>query len=49
MKLLLTVVAGLLLALGPLTANDDDRSGVCVGSMEIVACVPPDQGSLAQR
>ena len=43
MKAILMVLAGLLVAVGVVTpANDDDRSGICVGSMQIVACVPPD-------
>ena len=38
----LALVAGLFLAARPPTPNEDDHSGICVGSMEIVACVPPD-------
>ena len=35
------VAAGLALAARPTTPGDD-HSGICVGSMQIVACVPPD-------
>jgi hypothetical protein len=35
------LVAGLALAARPATPGDD-HSGICVGSMQIVACVPPD-------
>ena len=38
------LVAGLALAGArpPSPRQDDDHSGICVGSMQIVACVPPD-------
>jgi hypothetical protein len=39
--LALVVAAGLLGAARPATPTED-HSGVCVGSMQIVACVPPD-------
>jgi hypothetical protein len=35
------LVAGLALAARPARPGDD-HSGICVGSMQIVACVPPD-------
>jgi len=37
----LALMAGLALAVRPATPADD-HSGICVGSMQIVACVPPD-------
>jgi hypothetical protein len=37
----LALVAGLGLAARP-PAPADEHSGICVGSMQIVACVPPD-------
>jgi len=37
----LALMAGLALAARPATPAED-HSGVCVGSMQIVACVPPD-------
>jgi hypothetical protein len=37
----LAMVAGLVLAAHP-SLPSDEHSGVCVGSMQIVACVPPD-------
>jgi hypothetical protein len=37
----LALVAGLALAARP-PVPAQDHSGVCVGSMQIVACVPPD-------
>ena len=37
----LALMAGLTLAARPATPSED-HSGVCVGSMQIVACVPPD-------
>jgi hypothetical protein len=37
----LALVAGLMVANRPAPAGDE-HSGVCVGSMQIVACVPPD-------
>jgi len=43
MRAIVCALAGLLLAVGILVPKgDDDRSGICVGSMQIVACVPPD-------
>ena len=36
----LALMAGLTLAARPATPSED-HSGVCVGSMQIVACVPP--------
>jgi hypothetical protein len=41
MRLIWPVIAGLLLVAFPLAA-DDDPSGICVGGMQIVACVPPE-------
>ena len=38
----LALVAGLVLAARPPVTAEDQHSGVCVGSMQIVACVPPD-------
>jgi hypothetical protein len=35
------LVAGLALAAHPARPGED-HSGICVGSMQIVACVPPD-------
>jgi len=37
----LALVAGLVLVARPSTPGED-HSGICVGSMQIVACVPPD-------
>ncbi len=37
----LALVAGLVVAARP-PVPAQDHSGVCVGSMQIVACVPPD-------
>ncbi|HEV7865730.1 MAG TPA: hypothetical protein VGR20_23750 [Acidimicrobiia bacterium] len=37
----LALVTGSVLAARPPTPSDD-HSGICVGSMQIVACVPPD-------
>ncbi|HVW34708.1 MAG TPA: hypothetical protein VHL53_19400 [Acidimicrobiia bacterium] len=37
-----TLVAGLALAARPPVPRSGDHSGVCVGSMQIVECVPPD-------
>lgn len=34
-------LAGLALLASPM-AMDDDQSGICVGGMEMVACVPPE-------
>ena len=43
MRAIVCALAGLLLAVGILVPKgDDDHSGICVGSMQIVACVPPD-------
>jgi hypothetical protein len=39
--LALIVAAGLLGVVRPATPSQD-HSGICVGSMQIVACVPPD-------
>jgi hypothetical protein len=43
LKLILAVIvaAGLLGVARPATPRQD-HSGICVGSMQIVACVPPD-------
>jgi ligand-binding sensor protein len=41
MRLIWAVMAGLLLVAAPIVA-DDDPSGVCLGGMEIVVCVPPE-------
>ena len=38
----LALVAGLVLAARPPVPAGDQHSGVCVGSMQVVACVPPD-------
>jgi hypothetical protein len=32
---------GLILVAGPLTPSEDN-SGICVGGLELVACVPPE-------
>ena len=37
----LALMAGLALAARP-PVPAEDHSGVCVGSMQVVACVPPD-------
>ena len=37
----LALMAGLVLAAHPPVLNDE-HSGICVGSMQVVACVPPD-------
>jgi len=37
----LALMAGLALVGHPATPGED-HSGICVGSMQIVACVPPD-------
>ena len=42
MKVIWTLLAGLVIVLAPVTAGDDDHSGICVGGMQIVACVPPE-------
>jgi hypothetical protein len=41
MRFLWAVIAGLALLASPM-APGDDQSGICVGGMEIVACVPPE-------
>jgi hypothetical protein len=38
----LVLTASLLGTTRPATPRADDHSGICVGSMQIVACVPPD-------
>lgn len=37
----MALVAGLALTARP-SASGDDQSGICVGGMQIVACVPPE-------
>jgi hypothetical protein len=41
MRFIWAVIAGLALLASPM-APGDDQSGICVGGMEIVACVPPE-------
>lgn len=41
MRFIWAVIAGLALMASPL-APGDGHSGVCVGGMQIVACVPPE-------
>jgi hypothetical protein len=38
---MLALVIGLTLLAAPLTPSEDN-SGICVGGMELVACVPPE-------
>jgi hypothetical protein len=35
------LVVGLILVAAPVTPSDDN-SGICVGGLELVACVPPE-------
>ena len=42
MRCLWTLLTALMLVVAPAAAADD-RSGVCVGGLEIVACVPPER------
>ena len=42
MRFIWAVIAGLALMASPMAPGDDDQSGICVGGMEIVACVPPE-------
>ena len=41
MRLIWVAIAGLALVAFP-TPQADDNSGICVGGMQIVACVPPE-------
>ena len=41
MRFIWAVIAGLALMASPM-ASGDDQSGICVGGMEMVACVPPE-------
>jgi hypothetical protein len=41
MRILWAVITGLALLAAPM-APGDDQSGICVGGMEVVACVPPE-------
>lgn len=41
MRFIWAAVVGLFLVASPIAA-DDDPSGICVGGMQIVACVPPE-------
>ena len=43
MKVIWSLLAGLVLVLAPVMADDDKPGGgVCVGTMHVKACVPPD-------
>lgn len=43
MKVIWSLLAALVLAVAPVTADDDEPGGgVCVGTMAIKACVPPE-------
>jgi hypothetical protein len=42
-RLILALVAALVLAAAPVAA-DEDPSGICVGGLQVVACVPPETG-----
>ncbi|MEW6475850.1 MAG: hypothetical protein AB1679_26640 [Actinomycetota bacterium] len=43
MKVIWTLLAGLVLVLAPGTAGFDDHpAGICVGGLQIRACVPPE-------
>lgn len=43
MKVFWTLLAGLVLVLAPgMTVNHDRPAGVCVGGLQIRACVPPE-------
>jgi hypothetical protein len=44
MKVIWSLLAGLVLVVAPVMASDDDPpgGGACVGTMHIKACVPPD-------
>ena len=42
MRYLWTLLAALVLVVAPVTAGDDDNSGICVGGLQLVACVPPE-------
>lgn len=40
-RVIRALVIGLILVAAPLTPSDDN-SGICVGGLELVACVPPE-------
>lgn len=42
MKVMRTLLAGLVLVLAPVGVAHDSPAGVCVGGLQIRACVPPD-------
>ena len=42
MRLICSLMAALAVIIP--VAADDDPSGICVGGMQIVACVPPETG-----
>ena len=43
MRCLWTLLTALALVIVPLAAGEDDKSGICVGGLQVVACVPPDR------
>jgi hypothetical protein len=43
MKVILSLLAGLVLVFAPVMADDEEPGGgVCVGTMHVKACVPPE-------
>ena len=42
MRCLWTLLAALALVVAPLASGVDDKSGICVGGLQVVACVPPE-------
>ena len=43
MKVIWALLAGLVLVFAPGSAGHNDHpAGICVGGLQIVACVPPD-------
>ena len=47
MKIIWSLLAGLVLVFSPVMGSDEDApgGGVCVGTMHIKACVPPESPS----
>jgi hypothetical protein len=47
MKVIWSLLAGLVLVFAPVMADDDEPGGgVCVGTMAIKACVPPESQTI---